>query len=157
MRDELRDNAAPRRSDESHDGGFSLTEVMIALLLLLIAIFAMISVVVVALRVTASNTTVSAGSEAVQSRIEEARRVAVAGSCDVMEGVVTATETVQDGRGQEIQITGVLEGGCVRKTGSQQSDPAQVVRVTVTATATVDGVSTVQAQTTTDVFMKVAE
>ncbi len=141
----------------TNDEGFSLTEVMIALLLLLVAIFAMISVVVIALRVTASNTTVSAGSEAVQARIEEARRVAIAGSCDVMEGVVTATETIQDGRGQNIEITGVLEGGCTRKTGTEQSDPAQVVRVTVTATATVEGVDTVQAQTTTDVFMKVAD
>jgi prepilin-type N-terminal cleavage/methylation domain-containing protein len=155
----MRVEGSPRGCAEPHprasDGGFGLVEVMVAMLILLIMILAMTSVVITALSVTTANGTRATASEAVQTRIEDARRQSVAGSCDVIEAVVNTPATVYDGRGTPITITGRI-AGCTRKTGSEQYDPAQVVRVTVTANSIVDGVSspTPTAQTTTDIFMK---
>ena len=154
----MRAEAALRRRLEprarTSDEGFGLVEVMVAMLILLIVILAMTSVVIMALTVTTANGTRATASEAVQTRIEDARRQSVAGSCAVIEAVINATATVYDGRGTPITITGTLAAPCHHKTGSEQYDPAQVVRVTVTANSIVDGVSTPTAQTTTDIFMK---
>ncbi|WP_062202220.1 type IV pilus modification PilV family protein [Demequina salsinemoris] len=143
-------DAAARRSPSRGDDGFSLTEVMIAMLLMVIVLFAMISVVVLALRVTAGNATLATATESVQSRIEAARKVATTGSCTSISDVIEPSETLADGRGAQYTVSGVVDS-------CDDSLDSQVVRVTVTATEINGGEAGVTTSVTTDIFIKVPE
>lgn len=147
------------RDGQFRDAGLGLAEVMVAMLILLIVILALITSVVLALQVTAGNGSRATASQFVQERVEEARRVASSGSCAVMEGVVVPDEVRLDGRGTPITISGeVLNrdtlGPCEVAGAGDDGDPAQIVRITVTASSDVDGVGSPAATTTTDIFMK---
>ncbi|WP_169816435.1 type IV pilus modification PilV family protein [Demequina soli] len=145
-------------SKRDNDRGFSLTEVMVAMVILLIVMTAMISALILALTKTSAAATRATAAEAVQARIEDARSNAASGSCTVMQGVVTKTTVVYDGRKVPITIKGAVAqpngDSCKVAAAGDDGDPAQILRVTVTATTTVAGLNNPLAQTTTDLFMK---
>lgn len=140
------------------DAGFGLTEVMVAMLILMIVMGAMVSALIIALTQTAQAATRASAAEAVQARIETARVNAAAGSCSVIEGVVTSVQTVKDGRGVPITVKGTVaqpDGTpCAVAGAGDDGDPPQVLRLTVTATTTVPGMANPLAETTTDIFLK---
>lgn len=136
----------------TRDEGFGLVEVLVAMLLLMIIMMAMIGVVVTSLSVTAGNATRATALEAIQQRLEQARAASVTGYCEAIEDVVTAEETVVDGRGLPIVIQGEMSE-CVASGVTGARDPAQLVRVTVTATSD-DPRMDAPVSTTTDLFLK---
>ncbi|MDN4482053.1 type IV pilus modification PilV family protein [Demequina lignilytica] len=141
------------------DEGFGLTEVMVAMLLLVIIMMAMITAVVLALQVTARNGTTATAAEAVQQRIELVRSAAVAGDCDVIELAALPASTVTDGRGVDIAVNATLvkkgtSDACQRAASAADRDPVQVLTLTVTADSAAPDANNPVVTTTTDILMK---
>ncbi len=137
------------------DEGFGLTEVMIAMLILMILLVAMLSVLITAINTAADNGTRGTAAQAVQQRLEDARSVAAQGDCAQLISTVTASSTVEDGRGIVITISGAVDDSMY--CGSSPSGVNLLAGVTVTATTTAPGFTNPMVQTRTDVLVKEEE
>ena len=137
-----------RRDDE----GFGLVEVIVSMFIVMVISFAMLSVLIQALKVTAANGTKATAAQLATERIEFARQAAVSGDCTNVRNVVEAVDGTQDGRGIPLEVTGVL-ANCTQTAGSEHDQP-RLARVTVSVTTTASGFTNPVVVTSTDVYVK---
>jgi Tfp pilus assembly protein PilV len=139
----------PRRRD---DEGFGLVEVVVSMMILMILFFALLTVLIRALEVTAANGTKATAAQLATERIELARQTAVTGDCSNVRLVVEAVDSTVDGRGIPLTVTGTV-GNCTQTAGSEHDQP-RLARVSVTVTTTANGYSNPIVATASDVYVR---
>lgn len=139
----------PARGDEK---GFGLVEVLISMLILMVIFFALLSVLIQALQVTAANGTKATAAQLATERIELARQTAVTGDCANVRLLVEAIDSTEDGRGIPLEVTGTLDN-CTQTAGSEHDQP-RLARVSVTVTTTADGYADPILAVSSDVYVK---
>ena len=135
------------------DDGLGLTEVVIAMLLLMIVMMAMLSLIITSFRALAKNSTQATATELVTARIEYLQTVAVQGLCTnfVTEG--QKTETFTDGRGVELTVSGTVTN--CEQVGDPKLDP-KLARVTVSVTSDQPGLPDPLVERSTTIYVRFA-
>ena len=128
------------------DSGFTLIEVMVAMLLLVVVALALVPAFVSQMRATSTNTTIATASQLAGQQIDDAQSRAA--TCAALQAYQTETvPSVVDGRGVSLQAHRIVALPC------PASYPSTIqVQVTVT----LSGSSAVIASVTTLVLVKAA-
>ncbi|MEN2736632.1 prepilin-type N-terminal cleavage/methylation domain-containing protein [Microbacterium sp. X-17] len=128
------------------DSGFTLIEVMVAMLLLVVVALALVPAFVSQMRATSTNTTIATASQLAGQQIDDAQSRAA--TCAALQSYQTETvPAVVDGRGVSLQPHRIVTLPC------PASYPSTIqVKVTVT----LSGSSSVIASVTTLVLVKAA-
>lgn len=135
------------------DSGLGLTEVVVAMLLLMIVMMAMLSLIITAFKALASNSTQATATELASARIEYLQTVAVQGLCTnfVTEG--EKEETFTDGRGVELVVAGEVSN--CEQTGDPKLDP-KLAAVTIRVTTDQPGFPDPLVETDTTIYVRFA-
>ncbi|WP_203654897.1 type IV pilus modification PilV family protein [Demequina activiva] len=134
------------------DDGFGLTEIMVSMLLLAIVMMAILSLLITAITAVGESSTRASATELATQRMEVARAKAATGDCDNVRDAVEATETVVDGRGVPLEITGTLTN-CVQ-TGPDPKLEPKLALVTVVVTPQVADLEVADITLTSNIYVK---
>lgn len=135
----------PFRLDRD-DAGFTVIEVMVAMLLLVVVALALIPALVAQMRATSTNTTIALASQLVGQQVDDAQ--SRASTCAALQAYQSETVApVVDSRGVSLQPRRTVSLPC-------PSTYPSTIQVQVTVTQT--GSSTVLASATTIVLLKAA-
>ncbi|WP_158865663.1 prepilin-type N-terminal cleavage/methylation domain-containing protein [Leifsonia sp. AG29] len=138
-------NTASERS-ESADAGFTLVEVMVAMLLLAVLALAILPTFVAQLRATSVNTTIATASQLAGQQIDDAQSRAA--TCAALQAYQSETVApVVDARGIALQATRTVSLPC------PTTYPATI---SVTVTVAASGSATILASVTSLVLLRSA-
>lgn len=135
------------------DEGLGLTEVMIAMLLLMIVMMAMLSLLITSFRALGANSTKATANELATARIEYLQTVAVQGLCTNFVTEAEKAESFTDGRGVELTVSGEV-ANCAQ-VGDPKLDP-KLAAVTITVSTTQVGFPDPIVETETTIYVRFA-
>ncbi|WP_152650260.1 type IV pilus modification PilV family protein [Demequina aestuarii] len=139
---------------ERRDEGFGLVEIVVSLMIVLVVFLAFGLLLLRSLTEVAANGTRASASQLATQRIEEVRAAAATGSCGNVDAVASATETVEDGRGVPLTVTGYVHAGtCDQPAGDPHGNP-RLARVTVEVEASGTAGTKAATSITTDLWVK---
>lgn len=137
--------------DDHSDQGFGLTEVVISMLILAIVMMAILSLLITSVTSVAANSTKATAAQLASDRIELVRSASSTGDCVRVLETAEQVETVADGRGVELTVSGSVDN-CVQP-GDAHSHPV-LARVTIQVTTTQPDFDNPVVETTSDIYVK---